>query len=85
MGDPSFKSRTKEPKIASGGASRSAFGHEISFGFVMRVGAERKDGKYPVSLTYRSSGRTVRKILDRDSVEREARAAERVERATRDP
>jgi hypothetical protein len=53
--------------------TRDALGHQIEFGTVARVGARRKDGRYPVSFVFKSSGRRINKILTADQLEEECR------------
>ncbi len=46
-----------------------AFGHEADFGATVRVGAPRRDGRYPVTIAFRSSGRRVGRILTRSDLD----------------
>lgn len=43
--------------------TKDAFGHEVDFGTVLRVGRRRRDGKYPCSFIYKSSGKRFNKLL----------------------
>jgi len=45
--------------------TRDAFGHEIEFGTIIRVSRPRRDGKYPVSFVFKSSGQRLNKIYTR--------------------
>ena len=53
--------------------TKDAFGHEIEFRTILRVGKLRKDGKYPVSFTFTSQGRTIRCILTKEKLDEECR------------
>lgn len=53
--------------------TKDAFGHEIQFGTTLRVGKQRKDGKYPVSFHFKSTGKTVRCILTKEKLDEECR------------
>ena len=45
------------------------FGNRIEFRSIMRVGRARKDGKFPVSYVFASSGTRFNKIMTREQIE----------------
>lgn len=50
---------------------KDQFGNEIVFGARLFVKPMRKDGKYPVTYLFMSSGRTIKKIITKETLEEE--------------
>ncbi len=51
--------------------TKDAFGHTIDFGTRLIVGARRKDGKYPVSFIFKSTGARFNKLLTKEALDKE--------------
>ncbi len=45
-----------------------AFGHPVTFGVRLTVGARRKDGKYPCTFVFQSTGTRINKLLTAEQV-----------------
>jgi chorismate mutase len=43
--------------------TKDAFGHEVKFGVIIRVGRRRRDGKYSVGFLFQSTGQRTNKLL----------------------
>jgi hypothetical protein len=59
--------------------TKDALGHDIEFGTVIRVGAPRRDKKYPVSFVFKSTGKRVNKVMTREQLDRELARSPRAE------
>ena len=49
--------------------TKDAFGHEVEFRTIMRVGAQRADGKFPVLYVFTSTGKRFNKIMTRAQID----------------
>ena len=50
---------------------KDQFGNNITFGTVLFVHPARKDGKYPVTYAFMSTGKRIKKLLTAEKLEGE--------------